>query len=454
MGNKEHIKECKCTFCGNEDFEVPSEIINAIKKEELVVFAGAGVSTEGKNVYKTTLYTDVNDELGENYDNTFPQLMTKFCSKPNGRRILINRIIERFEYYKSFSEIDNIMKQFFCPLADIYSIKEIITTNWDRQFEEKCNCMPVVYNGDIPLLDDNKRKVYKIHGSIDNIGTLIITEEDYERCYNELRENLIGGKVKELLSRKTVVFIGYSLEDEDFRKIWQFIDDKLGELKPHFYVVTPDVRMKEKLKDKNVTVINTLGSNFIKAIRRQLIEDKYMLNPEILYNVVDSMLSLVLRVHRDTNDMMHEAKNSLLVYTLAFQDGIIHSLKRILSRESSGEYLNPDFLFNSIRTYYKFFNDYNRTGDFFNSAYLIGYALAMDCVCYLYDCISNDKKPEEDKMISLYYLPKGKIYNDLGEFELDLEKYKIKKYINFADELIKNLGNENFEFEVHHPPFI
>ena len=57
MGEKRYKKECKCAFCGNKDFEVPSEIIEAIKKENIVIFAGAGISTEGKNVYKSTLST-------------------------------------------------------------------------------------------------------------------------------------------------------------------------------------------------------------------------------------------------------------------------------------------------------------------------------------------------------------------------------------------------------------
>jgi len=449
-----HNKECKCVFCGNNDFEVPKEIICAIKNENAVIFAGAGISTEGNNVYKTTLYTDINDELEENYDNTFPQLMTKYCNMPNGRRNLINRIIDRFEYYKSFSEIDNIMNQFFNPLADIYSIKEIITTNWDRQFEEKCNCMPIVYDNDIPLLDEKRRKVYKIHGSIDNIGTLIMTESDYESCYNELRENLIGGRLKDLLSRKTVVFVGYSLEDEDFKKIWQFIDDKLRDLKPHFYVVSPDEKMAEKLKDKNVTVINTLGSNFIKKIRQQLIEEKYLLDSEILYEVAKTTLSLVLDIHSKTNEMTRKEKNPLLIYSLSFQDGLIHSLKRIVSRKSSGEYLNPSFLYGSIECYYHLSEDYIKKCKPFDAAYLLGYAHAMDFVFYMYNCLYNEKTPDPDNVICLYYLPKKSMYCDLNEFHENLENYKTKKYINIANQVLKKLGNNEYKFDIHHLPFL
>lgn len=33
MKEKKHKKECKCAFCGNNDFEVPIEILEAIKKK-------------------------------------------------------------------------------------------------------------------------------------------------------------------------------------------------------------------------------------------------------------------------------------------------------------------------------------------------------------------------------------------------------------------------------------
>lgn len=39
MEEKRYKKECKCAFCGNNDFEVPSEIIEAIKNESIVIFA-------------------------------------------------------------------------------------------------------------------------------------------------------------------------------------------------------------------------------------------------------------------------------------------------------------------------------------------------------------------------------------------------------------------------------
>ena len=452
--DKKKINKCKCAYCGNEDFEVPKEIIEAIKEEKLVVFAGAGISTEGKGVYKTSLYSDVNNELNEKNDNSFPELMTKYCNKPNGRRKLINKIRDRFEYYKSFSEIDSVMNQFFYPLADIYSIKEIITTNWDRQFEEKCGCIPIVYNSDIPLLDESKRVVYKIHGSIDNIGTLIMTRSDYDRCYMELRENLIGSRIKYLLSNKTVVFTGYSLEDEDFKKIWQFIDDCLGDLKPHFFIVSPDEKLKEKLKDRNVTIINTIGSNFIQKIRKQLVEEGYIFESELLYSLASSILTIALKEHTEANKRFHNEKNALLIYSISYQDGIIHALKRMLSRECYGEYMNPDFVCDSIYSYKKLYEEYSNEDLMFDESYICGYVHAMEFIYYIYNKIYNGEKTNPNDTICLYYLPKNKLYNDLEEFNKDMKVFKVKKYINIANEILENFGNEDFEYEIHHLPFL
>lgn len=447
-------KKIECAFCGNKDFEIPNDIIEAIKNDNLVIFAGAGVSTEGKNVYKSTLYSEINDELEEKYDNTFPKLMSKYCSKPNGRRQLINKIRERFDYYKAFYEIDNVMRRFFDPLSDIYKIKDIITTNWDRQFEEKCGCIPIVYDSDIPLIDENKRKVYKIHGTIENIGTLIMTEADYKKCYKELRVNLIGGKLKYLLSSKTVVFIGYSLEDEDFKKIWEFIDKTLGDLKPHFYVVSPDKSLNEKLKNRNVSVINTIGSNFIEKIRKELIAEYIILDSDILYPLVKAALEVAINEHAKANDRYHKERNPLLIYSILFQDGVIHSLERILARKEYGEYLNPEFMENSINSYYYLYEEYLKENKFFDAAYLYGYAHAMDFVFSNYMIISEGEQINSKDTICLYYLPRDKMYNNITEFNRDINNYKVKKYIKIANDICNKFGGFDTGLEIHHLPFI
>lgn len=446
-------KDSKHTFCCNSDFELPEDIITAIKKEEIVIFAGAGISTEGRNVYKNSLYSNINDELGESNNNSFSKLMTMYCNLPNGRRKLINKIMERFDYYKSFTEIDKHMSSFFEPLSDIYGIKDIITTNWDRQFEEKCGCVPILYDSDISVLDEHKRKVFKIHGSIENIGTLIMTESDYSRCYRKLSTSVLGGKIKYLLSNKTIVFIGYSLSDEDFKKIWEFIDKSLGDLKPHFFIVSPDIKLKEIFKTKNVTIINAGGAEFVSKIRDRLIEDKHIFNSECFYSVAKYLLEMVIGIHDDTFKKVREEKEPLILYSILFQDGLMHSLQRIIARKNTGDYMSPSYLFSSIGTYSNLFEKEFKDNNYFDSSYILGYMNAMIYVLRLYNCLIYDKKinPEE---ISLYYLPKNNLFYTMEEFNDALLNFKTKKYIEYTEGIAKEVDISDTETCVHHIPFL
>lgn len=71
MGNNR-----ECALCRDEKpFEMPQEIIEAISRRDIVLFAGAGVSTESKHVLPQTLYEDIRLELE---DNDEPGTPSKF----------------------------------------------------------------------------------------------------------------------------------------------------------------------------------------------------------------------------------------------------------------------------------------------------------------------------------------------------------------------------------------
>ena len=81
-------------------------------------------------------------------------------------------------------------------------------------------------------MDERSRFVLKIHGSIDNLSSVIATSEDYEKCYKQLQNGIIGATLKNILATKTVVFIGFSFGDEDFAQIMEYLRNEMGELYP------------------------------------------------------------------------------------------------------------------------------------------------------------------------------------------------------------------------------
>ena len=100
---KKNNEECQCEFCQDKlPFTLPQEIIDAVLDQDLIIFAGAGVSTETKKVFKETLYEDILAEI-ENKpakDLDFPSLMSLYCnSRVNGRQKLLQKIKSRFDQF-------------------------------------------------------------------------------------------------------------------------------------------------------------------------------------------------------------------------------------------------------------------------------------------------------------------------------------------------------------------
>src|SRR5690606_19859540 len=118
----------------------------------LVLFAGAGISTETTSIFKTTLYTDIADEMKipskkrESLD--FPTLMSTYCERVNGRRDLLEWVKYRFDYCHQYPELYHSASRFHRELSSIHQITEIFTTNWDDYFERECGAVPFVTSED------------------------------------------------------------------------------------------------------------------------------------------------------------------------------------------------------------------------------------------------------------------------------------------------------------------
>ena len=94
----EENKRCECDICKNHiDFNMPEEIVDAVLNRNLVLFCGAGISTESKLVYPDTIYmevlTEIENEIDEEIDlsTSFSSLMSLYIKTfANGRRKLIH----------------------------------------------------------------------------------------------------------------------------------------------------------------------------------------------------------------------------------------------------------------------------------------------------------------------------------------------------------------------------
>lgn len=450
---KEEVKKddfIKC--CHKNNVEIDDYLFQQIFDEKIAIFAGAGISTESKFVYPVSFYDQIANELNMLDQNlSFPELMEKYEAQTDGRIRLIKKIQERFDHLNSFGFTRWASTMFHRQLATLYPIKIIITTNWDLYFEEYCNAIPYTHEEDMSFWDDTKRNVLKIHGSINSYGSIIATSNDYIKAENNLHKGLIGSKLKNILTEKNIIFIGYSFSDADFKEIYNFVKDTLGKFHKESYVVTPFENEAKKFKELGFIPIITDGAHFIELIKSRAIEEGLLFNDEI-YKKAKGLLSLITEIHTDTCITTNSKSNPHIIHTLAYQDGMIDALERAINFQTTGEYSNPNLLHEVAMSYensldLRFEQMQNEDIDkILDIAYVEGYKNAL---FYL--------MPKENERLSIfppfYYFYGFSEIGSFKEFQKALKKYpnKFKKEYKSATKYINQFPDG---YEYHHPPIL
>jgi NAD-dependent SIR2 family protein deacetylase len=394
--NQKELIEVECSICKNSHpFSLPNEIIEAVKHEKLVIFAGAGISTENRNVFRWSLYEDILDDIGieKSQNISFSNLMSEFC-KQNDRSKLLQTMKNRFDYINSFPELRRTATDFHHELSTIYQVNEIITTNWDDYFEKECGAIPIVSPEDFAFWDHPGRKVFKIHGSINNYGSIVATEEDYKKCYRRLRSGLIGSSLKMVLATKVVLFLGYSFGDEDFNKIYNLLRKEMNGVLPPAYIITLDSHAKEKFSKMNITPIITDATYFISIIKKHLIKEEILLDDE-RYDGLYKALFLINSAHDKLYKYFNYKKHPEIIYTACYQDGLIHAFERNIAKKNTGYYSNPINIFNALQSYEKIRKDKVHKRKYLDVAYTDGY------IAGLYYILADNK---ERKNLPLFYV--------------------------------------------------
>lgn len=140
----------------------------------------------------------------------------------------------------------------------------VATTNFDYLLEESYSsinnkfCRTIIDEEQLPIINNNPKhlNLLKIHGDLSHPSRLIATEEDYDSFLNKFP--MIATYITNLFISKTVLFIGYSVEDTDIRQIFQMIKDRLGTLKRRAYTLRINASIQEinRFARRGINVIN------------------------------------------------------------------------------------------------------------------------------------------------------------------------------------------------------
>jgi hypothetical protein len=334
--------------------ELPKELIEEIKSFNCVLFAGAGTTTE--SYHRRTFLEHIKEKCKypkKAKNQSFPEVMQYYCQKVDsgGKNKLIRETIEWIEYYSAEGEPNRFATHFFREIARIPFFRTIVTTNWDPLCERTVNVLvPMVEDKDIPFWDDNKRQVLKIHGCVTRPHTIVATLDDYITCIQDRSRGAIFTKLRDLMATKTFIFVGYSVQDPDFRLIYDEVINNLGPFRRGAYVIDPKPK-EDSIKHweaRGVRILKISGIIFARELIEQLEKDKLIPSKELIDHF-ENQLNRIIDIHLRTAGKQELAG---AFSSMMYQDGLIHSLEHSIEGSRTGT-LMQDFV--------KQLNDYEET---------------------------------------------------------------------------------------------
>ncbi|NSW90276.1 MAG: SIR2 family protein [Firmicutes bacterium] len=252
---------------------LPKPLLGDIINNQCIPIIGAGfslnavVSRGGKMPLWEDLGKKFASELLEYPYNNPVDAISAYCHEYSK----IKLIEKLTEYIHIMDSKPGDVHTAFCSIPfDI-----VCTTNFDFLLErgyEKTGmyCLPIIEESQLPISNRKydlisevpKISLLKLHGDLNHPERIVVTEQDYDSFLDKYP--LISTYLANLLITRTPIFIGYSLDDPDFRQVWQIINERLGKLCRPAYalVVNSDRATISKFDRRNVKVINIPGKGY------------------------------------------------------------------------------------------------------------------------------------------------------------------------------------------------
>ena len=153
---------------------------------------------------------------------------------------------------------------------------------------------------------------------------------------------------------------------------------------------------KDRLREMNLRFIETDGTFFISQLKQHA-RAKMCLASDAMYEQVASQLMKVTDAHSWIHANFDMHKHPQMIFCSWYQDGLMHSLSRILRLRRLGTYSDLHKLIHSHRSYERYAKLYQRDKKYDDAAYCYGYATG-----YLY-ARASEEHPDVDPPKFFYF---------------------------------------------------
>lgn len=294
----------------------PKPLLEDIVRGECIPIIGSGFSLNANlpTGYKMPLWDDLGKLFADylpsyNYSNPLDAISA--YSHEFSRNKLISKLSD-FLHINHLTPGDT-HKAF----ADL-PFKTVCTTNFDFLLEASyAICKPIIDESQLSIsADENTTLIMKIHGDLNHPTQLVATEEDYDLYLD--KNPLMATYISYLLIVKTPLFIGYSIDDPDFRQLFKVVNERLGNSRRPAYTIKINANQHEitKYERRGVKVINIIEP---KAVYSKVLTDIFV---ELKKYWSDNILKSSTFTQNDTKIQLlndDNAQNRLCFFSIPFK---------------------------------------------------------------------------------------------------------------------------------------
>lgn len=217
--------------------EPPDSLLRNLNEKRTVLFAGAGLSKgAGLPTWRELLDGMVDRLLQEKKGVPEKEVFSKLLEAEKFLEVAdcVKDNLSQFSYNDYL--VDILSRDQAFPIPEVHKIitklpfSAVVTTNYDKLFEQAYS-MPDPLLG-LPAVAPRAPKhtdtqqlaryifkgdffILKAHGDIDDQESLVLSVEDYQKIINS--NPAFNMLFSAILLTKSILFIGYSLSDPDFR---------------------------------------------------------------------------------------------------------------------------------------------------------------------------------------------------------------------------------------------
>jgi SIR2-like domain len=233
-----------------EHTRIPNQLLNAVRERSCILWAGAGFSLEASFPGGAKLpngralayhlagktYQEGRREQPRLDEHLDLQIEAELFEDTFQRRELV---LELFGIFGKEGLAPGEAHDLAIKLFPI-----IVTTNYDSLFERAVyshNKQPMIVRGDfqISLIGaGNWSTIIKLHGDLNDPDRIVITARDYhDKAFSPSMRTWLTAQ----LLNRTILFMGYTLDDEDFRDVYlkRVIAELPAGFKPPGFLVAP-----------------------------------------------------------------------------------------------------------------------------------------------------------------------------------------------------------------------